>query len=69
MPVLNFSHLSREERLQLIDELWESLETEDVPLTPAQQAELERRLALDEAGAMETFSWEEIDADRRARHG
>lgn len=49
MPSIDFSHLSPEERLDLISEIWESLEAVDVPLTPAQEAEIDRRLAtLDE---------------------
>jgi len=49
MPVIDFSHLSPEERLDLISEIWESLEAVDLPLTPAQEAEIDRRLAtLDE---------------------
>lgn len=37
--------LSPSERLALIAQLWDRLEHEPLPLTPAQQAELERRLA------------------------
>lgn len=49
MPTIDFSHLSPEERLDLISEIWESLEADHVPLTPAQEAEIDRRLAtLDE---------------------
>ncbi len=49
MPAIDFSHLSPEERLDLISEIWESLDAVDVPLTPAQEAEIDRRLAtLDE---------------------
>ncbi|MGQ9365811.1 addiction module protein [Azospirillum sp. A39] len=49
MTVLDFSHLTPRQRLALISELWDSLETGDVPLTPAQAAEIDRRVAtLDE---------------------
>jgi len=49
MPTIDFSHLSPEERLDLISEIWESLEADRVPLSPAQEAEIDRRLAtLDE---------------------
>ncbi|HMK69202.1 MAG TPA: addiction module protein [Stellaceae bacterium] len=37
--------LPSQERLALIGELWDSLTDEQTPLTPAQEAELERRLA------------------------
>ena len=49
MATLDFSHLSPQQRLALIGELWESLEHDAVPLTAAQVAEIEHRLeTLDE---------------------
>ena len=35
--------LSAAERLDLIEQLWDSLEADDVPVTEAQKAELDRR--------------------------
>ena len=61
-PALNIDDLNPEERLQLIEELWESLrETpEAVPLTDAQREELDRRLDdLDRSGP-EGIPWEEV---------
>lgn len=45
-PPFDFSHLTPTERVQLADQLWESLaeEPEAVPLTAAQAEELDRRL-------------------------
>lgn len=46
---IEFEHLSRDERLDLIEEVWESLTheaREDLPLTEEQVAELDRRLEL-----------------------
>ncbi len=43
MPTIDYSHLSAVERLDLIGEIWDSIETEHVPLTPSQSAELDRR--------------------------
>ncbi|MEX2375798.1 MAG: addiction module protein [Dehalococcoidia bacterium] len=48
-PAVEFEHLTRDQRLDLIEELWESLsqgEREDLPLTDEQRAELDRRLDL-----------------------
>jgi putative addiction module component (TIGR02574 family) len=42
---LDIARLTPQERLDLIGELWDSLAAEDVPLTPAQEAELARRAA------------------------
>jgi putative addiction module component (TIGR02574 family) len=45
-PIFDFSHLTPEERIQLVEALWESLaETpESLPLTDAQAEELDRRV-------------------------
>lgn len=52
---IDIEKLNPEERLQLISDLWESLRTapEDVPLTPAQKAELDRLLDALERGDLE----------------
>ena len=46
-PDVNLDDLTAAERLQLIEELWDSLSDDPsaIPLTDAQIAELERRLA------------------------
>ncbi len=42
----DLSKLSVAERIQLAEDLWDSIpESADIPLTDAQQAELDRRLA------------------------
>jgi putative addiction module component (TIGR02574 family) len=49
MTAIDITKLSPQERLDLIGRLWDSLDSEEVRLTPAQQSELDRRLAtLDE---------------------
>ena len=42
--LFDFSHLSPEERIQLAEELWDSLAPADVPLSDDLAAELDRRL-------------------------
>jgi putative addiction module component (TIGR02574 family) len=46
MATIDITSLSLEERLRLLDELWESLSRtpEAIPLTEAQREELDRRL-------------------------
>ncbi len=41
--IVDFSHLSPEERIQVAEELWDSLEPTAMPLTPDLAAELRRR--------------------------
>lgn len=45
MPTLDFSRLSAQERLDLIGKLWDNLSPAAAPVTPAQKAEIKRRLA------------------------
>jgi len=43
-PIFDFSHLSPEERIQLAEDLWDSLEPTEVPISEEVGAELDRRL-------------------------
>jgi putative addiction module component (TIGR02574 family) len=43
-PAIDVSALTPTEKVELIDELWQSLSSEDLALTPEQQTELDRRL-------------------------
>ena len=63
MPTLDISRLSPKERLDLIGELWDSLTTEEVQLTPAQERELERRIASFDDDAKNAIPWESIDRE------
>ncbi len=45
-PIFDFSHLSPEERLQLAEELWDSLEPQQGPASAELSQELERRRQL-----------------------
>jgi putative addiction module component (TIGR02574 family) len=69
MATLDISRLTPKERLELIGELWDSLSAADVRLTPAHEAELDRRLASFDEDRREAVPWKEIDAelDRRSR--
>ncbi|MEC4591465.1 MULTISPECIES: addiction module protein [Nitrospirillum] len=67
MTILPFDHLTPEERLTLIGELWDSLDQRDIPLSDAQRVELERRIAEVDAGTVEMIPWEVVQAKLRAR--
>ena len=43
-PIFDFSHLTPEERIQLAEELWDSLEPEQLPVSDELGAELDRRV-------------------------
>jgi len=57
---LDVRALSAEERLNLIEQLWDSLEADDVPLTEAQRAELDRRVEEMDRDAVRGIPWEDV---------
>jgi putative addiction module component (TIGR02574 family) len=59
--------LSVAQRLELIGQLWDSLEHEALPLTEAQQLELDRRLATLDADRAEGVSWDALRAELAQR--
>ena len=63
---LGIEQLSVDERLALVEELWDSI-AEATPLTDAQRAELDRRLAEHEADPDGVVPWEDIKASIAAR--
>ena len=66
---LGIDRLSVEERLALVEELWDSIAEDStaVPVTDAQRAELDRRLAEHEARPDDVVPWEEVKATIAAR--
>ena len=69
MGTVDIASLSTEERLRLMEELWESLRAtpEGIPLTNAQREELDRRLdELDREGPT-GIPWEEVFRKIRSR--
>ena len=59
-PAIDVSKLSTEERLRLLEQLWDSFGDKDVPLTAAQKAELDRRLDDLEREGPNGIPWEEV---------
>jgi putative addiction module component (TIGR02574 family) len=68
-PALNIGDLSPEERLRLIEELWDSLSAKPgaVPLTNTQREELDRRLDDLERSGPEGIPWEQVLQQIRSR--
>ena len=61
------ARLSPRQRLDLIEALWESLDDRDVPVTEAQRAELDRRIAGFEQDREKGISWDQLGAELRQR--
>jgi len=70
MDLLTHDELARltpPERLALISQLWDSLEADHLPLTAAQQAELDRRLAWLDQDRREGITWATLKAELEQR--
>jgi len=63
-PAIDIDHLNVEEKLELIETLWESLASDpsNIPVTEAQKKLLDERIAEIDAGDVETIPWEEVKA-------
>jgi putative addiction module component (TIGR02574 family) len=59
--------LTPPERLDLIAQLWDSLEHEQLPLTELQQAELDRRLASFDEDRRNGVTWKALKAELEQR--
>ena len=59
---IDIEALSRDEKLSLLDRLWESLSRapDALPLTEAQRRELDRRLDELDAGDTSGIPWEKV---------
>jgi putative addiction module component (TIGR02574 family) len=72
MPVsmtdFGIDRLSREERLALVQEIWDSVAAEgESLLTDAQRRELERRADEDDGDPQDGIPWEDVKAAARER--
>ena len=54
--------LSAEQKAELLDTVWESLEADALALTDAQRAELDHRIARHEQNPSDVIPWEQVRA-------
>jgi putative addiction module component (TIGR02574 family) len=60
---LGINHMTPEERLHLIEEIWDSLSERDLGEIPeSHRQELDRRIAAADANPGDGSSWEEVKA-------
>jgi putative addiction module component (TIGR02574 family) len=66
---LNVAEMTKDERLNLLEELWESLEASsaELSLTEAQRRELDRRVEEMDRDANLGIPWEEVMSRIRKR--
>ena len=62
---LGIDRLPIEQRVMLVQEIWDSIAREVglLPLTPDERLELQSRLAEDDASPEDIVSWDEIKVD------
>ena len=69
LQALGIDKLSVEDRIRLVQEIWDSIaaDVEQSPLSEAQRLEVDRRLAAHSASPQAGTSWEQVEADALAR--
>lgn len=69
LHALGIDSMSVEDRIALVKDIWDSVAIEAglLPPTPAEKAELDRRLAEDDTTPDDTVAWETIKADAQTR--
>jgi putative addiction module component (TIGR02574 family) len=65
---INIAELSVDERLDLIEALWGSLEDKDIPVTDMQRAEIELHLETFDADLTDAITLEALKAELNQRH-
>lgn len=65
MPTIDFRHLTPAERLELIGDLWESLDDDDVPVPVEVRNELDRRNATFRENKANAVPWTDVRAKLR----
>jgi putative addiction module component (TIGR02574 family) len=68
---LGIDRLNVDERLALVEEIWATIcaDVKTFPLSDAQRAELDRRVADDDAFPDDVVPWDEVKAYVRSRLG
>lgn len=55
--------LSVDERISIVEKIWDSINPDDISLSSAQEKELDARLDRYNKGATRFFSWDEIKSE------
>jgi len=71
VKTLGIDRLNVDERLALVEEIWATIcvDAKAFPLTDGQRAELDRRVADDDAFPDDVVPWDEVKASVRSRLG
>lgn len=69
VKTLGIDRLNVDEKLALVEEIWATIcvDARSFPLSDAQRAELDRRVAEDDAFPNDVLPWDEVKASVRSR--
>ena len=60
MSISELLNLPTDEKILLVEQIWDSLDTKDLQVSDLQKKEIDRRINLDENGQMSWHSWSEV---------
>jgi putative addiction module component (TIGR02574 family) len=60
MSISEIQGLSNAEKILLVEQIWDSIDKEDIHLSESQKKELDRRLEQNAKGETKFSSWEEV---------
>lgn len=66
-PALNLTSLTTDEKLELIEDLWTSIDFSALTISPEQRAELDRRLDLLEQEGAVGVPWSQVRAEMTSK--
>jgi putative addiction module component (TIGR02574 family) len=66
IKVQEILEMSVAERILMIEKIWDTIDHEEIPLSPGQEQELDRRLERYEKGETTFFTWNAIKEELNA---
>lgn len=60
MSIADILSLSTAEKILLVEQIWDSLDPNELQITDVRKQELDRRIALDNNGQMSWHSWSDV---------
>ncbi|MFT6336499.1 MAG: putative addiction module component (TIGR02574 family) [Saprospiraceae bacterium] len=67
MSITEILELSSAEKILLVEQIWDSLDPNELQITNAQKQELDRRIALDNNEQMSWHSWSEVKSHLQSK--
>jgi putative addiction module component (TIGR02574 family) len=62
MSLQDILNMPPSDRIDLVEQIWDSIKPEDIEISKAQKKELDRRISLHEEGEAEWLSYDDVKA-------